>query len=254
MYKILASTLFLGKNVVYVPECHSTNSLLMELAQKSNLAEGTLVITDNQTKGRGQRGNGWEAEPNQNLTFSFLLKPTFLQASEQFLLNIAVSLGLADYLQSRVSEINQHVKIKWPNDMMLNNKKVTGILIENTLAGNTIQQSVVGIGMNINQASFSYPTATSLNQVTGVIYDLSDELHLMGVEIESRYLQLRSGRGDDLRSEYVHQLYRMGKVHSFKINEEVVMGVIEGIDPIGKLKVKIEEESKVFGMKEIQFV
>lgn len=87
MYKILANTLFFGKNIVYVPECHSTNTLLVEMVAKANMIEGTLVITNHQLKGRGQRGNSWEAEPGLNLTFSILLRPSFLTVAEQFFFN-----------------------------------------------------------------------------------------------------------------------------------------------------------------------
>ena len=127
MYKIPATTLFLGKNLIFMPECHSTNDTLLLLCQKENLPEGTLVITSSQTAGRGQRGNVWEAQKDKNLTFSFLLKPSFLPVIKQFYLNIFVSLGISDFLTTISGE---KVQIKWPNDILLQEKKVSGILIE----------------------------------------------------------------------------------------------------------------------------
>ncbi|HWA34794.1 MAG TPA: biotin--[acetyl-CoA-carboxylase] ligase, partial [Cyclobacteriaceae bacterium] len=97
-----------------MPECHSTNSLLNDLNNQSDLAEGTVVITDNQTAGRGQRGNTWEAAPGLNLTFSILLKPRFLNAKDQFRLNMAISMAIAEALLKM--SITQ-VKLKWPNDI-----------------------------------------------------------------------------------------------------------------------------------------
>lgn len=251
MYKILANTLFFGKNLVYVPECHSTNTLLVEMVAKANMMEGTLVITDHQSMGRGQRGNSWEAEPGLNLTFSILLRPSFLTVAEQFWLTQAISSGLADYWKAKIPN---EVKIKWPNDIIINDKKVTGILIENSLAGNSIQQSVVGIGVNINQETFANPKATSLKQLVGHPFDLQLELNTLLEKLEYRYLQLRAGKRDELQREYLNQLYRFGEKHFFRINGKPVDGMIKGIDPIGQLKLEMDGEERTFGIKEIEFL
>ncbi len=251
MYKILANSLFLGKNVVFVPECHSTNTLLSDLAQKTQQQEGTVVITHAQTKGRGQRGNGWEAEPGKNLTFSVLLKPHFLTPSTQFNLTIAVSLALADFLKTKISP---RPYIKWPNDMLVNNQKICGILIENTLAGESIQQSVVGIGLNVNQRHFTSPTATSLQLETGVEFDLATELSDLVTCLESRYLQLRSGKFSELRQEYLNNLYWINEDQQFVANGRVFKGNIEGIDELGKLAVREHNRVNYYGIKEISFV
>ena len=120
MYKIPANTLFTGKNLVFVPDCPSTNTLALEISQQSPVKEGTVVITDQQTAGKGQRGNTWEAEPRQNLTFSLILKPTFLAVNKQFYLNIVICLALKDYLRQKTSG---PVHIKWPNDILVHQKK-----------------------------------------------------------------------------------------------------------------------------------
>ncbi|MFM8740978.1 MAG: biotin--[acetyl-CoA-carboxylase] ligase [Cytophagales bacterium] len=251
MYKILANTLFFCKNVVYVPECHSTSSLLMDLIHKTNLPEGTVVITDNQTNGRGQRGNTWEATPNMNLTFSVLLKPNFLLAAEQFVITKAISLGLADYLSDRGAE---PVKIKWPNDMMIGNKKVAGILIENTVVSNHIQQSVVGIGVNINQTVFKVPTATSLGLATHKIFSLPDEWEALIQKIEYRYMQLKNTNMQLLETDYLTHMFRFQQSSWFQIDGERVVGIIESVTASGKLVVKIDDEVRNFSLKEIQFL
>ncbi|MBI3220562.1 MAG: biotin--[acetyl-CoA-carboxylase] ligase [Bacteroidetes bacterium] len=251
MYKILANTLFLGKNVVFVPECHSTNTLLIELAQKTQQPEGTVVITHAQTKGRGQRGNGWEAEPGKNLTFSLLLKPHFLTANAQFNLTIAVSLALADFLKAKLPS---HPYIKWPNDMLVNTKKITGILIENTLTGENIQQSVVGIGLNVNQQHFTIPTATSMHLETGIEFNLAVELSDLIRCVESRYLQLRAGKVNELRQDYLNNLYWINQEQQFVANGRAFKGTIEGIDELGKLAVRDRDQINYFGIKEISFV
>lgn len=251
MYKIPANTLFLGKNLVFVPQCHSTNTLLMELAQKTQPIEGTLVITANQTKGRGQRGNGWETEPAANFTISLLLRPTFLMAKDQFQLTQAISLGIADYLSERLTK---SISIKWPNDILVGNKKITGILIENTLSGDYIQQSIIGIGLNVNQTIFNISTATSMQLENGYSFQLQEELGLLLANIEKRYLQLRAGKKLELNEEYLKRLYWKGEVRKFSANEKILVGKIEGVDSIGRLLVRQGDKVDSFGLKEIAFV
>ncbi|MFN7602654.1 MAG: biotin--[acetyl-CoA-carboxylase] ligase, partial [Bacteroidota bacterium] len=231
--------------------CHSTSSLLLELTNKTNLPEGTIVITDNQTRGRGQRGNTWEAAPKMNLTFSILLKPTFLLVGEQFAITQAVSLALADYLRQRGAV---PVKIKWPNDLMIGEQKVAGILIENTLAGNSIQQSVVGIGININQQAFEVPTATSLGLAMGKSFSLPHEWESLVEKLEQRYLQLKNSSKQSLEANYLEQLYRFGQRSLFEVDGRQVLGTIESVDANGRLLVAIDGETRAFALKEIRFL
>jgi BirA family biotin operon repressor/biotin-[acetyl-CoA-carboxylase] ligase len=239
----------MGQSLVYMPECHSTNAEALRLIQNDpQLAEGTLVITDNQTSGRGQRGNTWESEAGKNLTFSIVLKPGFLYVKDQFQLNIAVSLGLFDHLTSQLD----HVKIKWPNDMMLDDQKTCGMLIENQISGQQIQHSIVGIGLNINQVSFSLPTPTSMAVKKGHTFVLNDVLAELLQCIEARYLQLRAQL--DLKAEYIAALYGAGERRMFKSNQETFEGTITGIDAVGLLEVEVSGGRRYFDLKQIQFL
>jgi BirA family biotin operon repressor/biotin-[acetyl-CoA-carboxylase] ligase len=249
LYKIPANTLFTGQSLVYMPECHSTNAEALRVLQGNlQVAEGAVIITDNQTAGRGQRGNTWESEAGKNLTFSVILKPTFLHPKDQFKLNMAVSLGLYDYLTSQVTD----VKIKWPNDMMLSDQKTCGMLIENQISGQQIQSSIVGIGLNVNQESFSLSTATSLAIKKGHSFELNEALAELLQWIEARYLQLRSHI--DLKEEYVTALYGAGEKRNFKSGEEVFEGEIVGIDSAGLLEVNVSKGKRYFDLKQIQFL
>ena len=120
MYKIPANTVFVGKNLVSVSECHSTNTEAFALIQTAKAHAGTVVITDHQTNGRGQRGSNWEAQPGMNLTFSIILQPKALAVQDQFYLNMVTALALHDFLNSLSLA---GVKIKWPNDMLVDQKK-----------------------------------------------------------------------------------------------------------------------------------
>ena len=251
MYKIPENTLFLGKNLVYVPQCHSTNALATELGQRVETPDGTLIITDNQTEGRGQRGNKWETEPGKNLTFSLVCKPGFLALKDQFLLNEAVSIGIVDYVTGKVAE---KVRIKWPNDILAGEKKVCGILIENHVSGEEILYSIVGIGLNINQTVFGYSHAGSLRHFTGKEYQLADELAELLQEVEVRYLELKHGGRNELEEKYLELLYQRGEVHQFCAKGEMFEGMITGVNESGQLTMEIGAEKKFFGVKEVTFL
>lgn len=241
----------MGKNLVFMPECHSTNTYALQLCQQKQNVEGTVVITNNQTAGRGQRGNTWEAEPGTNLTFSLILKPTFLLAVEQFMLNRAVSLGIADFLRSQLPKA---VKIKWPNDMLVQEKKICGVLIENVIQGSGLSASVVGIGLNVNQHRFSIDRATSLYLQTGILYDLSAMLDELLHCIETYWLMLREGRYETLNDQYLEQLFARDEKRQFKTATEIFEGAITGVDPVGRLVIQTPFGERVFGMKEVEFV
>ena len=175
-----------------MPTCHSTNDIATQMIQSGeNVFEGTVIVTDNQTAGRGQRGNAWEASVGENLTFSIIFKPNFLKASDQFQLNVAVSLGVFDFLSEFIDE---GLTVKWSNDIYYEDKKMGGILIENTLQGYQIGHSVVGIGLNINQTQFANIRATSLRNITQnpQKYDLSEMLKKLLEYIEKNYLIIKN--------------------------------------------------------------
>ena len=231
-----------------MPECHSTNSLASELAIKNILSEGSVIITSNQTAGRGQRGNTWETTAGMNLTFSILIKPTFLSVKNQFYLTIITSLAVTDFLKEQsVAE----VKVKWPNDILVIKKKIGGILIENSVQQETIQQSIVGIGLNINQNNFSSPMATSLAIVANKILDLNEALNSLLESFEKRYLQLRSGKLIELKSEYLENLFGLGELQTFIANGKEFEGTIEGVDENGELKISDNGNTSSFKLKEI---
>ncbi|NOT77075.1 MAG: biotin--[acetyl-CoA-carboxylase] ligase [Cyclobacteriaceae bacterium] len=251
MYKIPANTLFIGQNLIYVPECHSTNSLLSELNDSSQLPEGSVVITDSQTAGRGQRGNTWEAEPGMNITFSLLLRPVFLQAKDQFQLNMAISLAIVDALRKFVSN---GIKLKWPNDIYINDFKIGGILIENQLKGSALSSSIVGIGLNINQQQFSSPIASSLYHFTGIAHDLNHVFQDIVAFLEAEYLDLRAGKSMILKERYINALYRFNENHHYESEGENFQGLISDIDEQGRLCIETQGRSRVFSFKEVKFL
>jgi BirA family transcriptional regulator, biotin operon repressor / biotin---[acetyl-CoA-carboxylase] ligase len=254
LYKIQPNTLFTGKTLKYLPTCHSTNDIASQMIQsEDNVFEGTVIITDNQTAGRGQRGNTWEANGGQNLTFSLILKPNFLKASDQFQLNVAISMGVFDFLNDF---IDGGLSVKWSNDIYFENKKMGGILIENTLQGYNIGYSIIGIGLNINQIEFQNTKATSLRNITGnpQQYDLSEILKNLLENIEKNYFKIKNNDYELLKIRYLNNLYRFQEWHYFRKNGQQFLGQIIGIDETGKLGIETEGMVLYFDFKEVEFV
>ena len=146
MSKYIANKLFNDKISIYVTECLSTNDFLTNLLKRNKIREGDSVVTDYQRKGRGQRNNKWSSEKGSNILFSFLLSPNLI-VSHQFYLHVIISNAIIESLK----KINVVGKIKWPNDIYVNNKKIAGILIESFISGKKVQNSIIGIGVNLNQ-------------------------------------------------------------------------------------------------------
>lgn len=251
MYKILANTIFLGKDVRFLPECHSTNDKAMELIRLGSAAEGTIVITDHQTKGKGQRGNTWEAQAGKNLTFSLVLKPGFLDVSEQFYLNMAVSNGLLRFFSDYIPDL----KVKWPNDLVVPQLgKMGGILIENIVGQQGWEYSIVGIGLNINQQSFGVTKATSLSSLTGSEFRLEELFKLIISHLEQAYLSLKKGRKSELKRDYLRHLFLLEEWNEFSKNELHFVGKIRGVTETGKLQIEMENgDLEEFGLKEVSF-
>lgn len=252
MYKILANTLFLGKEIHFLPECHSTNDVALEWIKKKKLMEGTVVICKSQTEGKGQRGNNWVTESGKNLTFSLVLKPDFLDVSEQFLLNMALSNSIRKFFQEYIPQL----KVKWPNDLVVPGfGKIGGILIENILFRGTWEYAVVGIGININQQSFDLPTATSLNVLTGSHFDLEELFRLLITQIEQGYILLKKKKFKEIQEEYLHHLYLKNQLSNFSADGMTFSGTISGIDSQGRLEIIAQTGNIIsFDLKTIRFL
>jgi BirA family biotin operon repressor/biotin-[acetyl-CoA-carboxylase] ligase len=253
LYKIPANSLFMGKELVFMPECHSTNTLALDRCQQDPPpSDGTIFITANQQAGRGQRGNVWYTAPGENLTFSIIVRPSFLAVADQFYLNVCTALAVSDFLQA---EGCNGVSVKWPNDVYIWDQKVCGILIESQIRGNLLVSSVIGIGLNINQKQFLMSTATSLSIAVENDIDLDAAFGRLIPYVEARYLQLRQSDKKKLIREYESRLYRVNAQHQFESEQRGKFeGSISGIDSAGRLRISIGNEEVTFGMKEVIFV
>lgn len=250
MHKFFAKTLFLGKKVTYLPECHSTNDYSMEVIKNGDVTNGHVVMTGHQNKGRGQRGNKWQSNPDQNLLASVILRPEHLTVSDQFYLQRIVSLSLVEVLQ----EAGIDGQIKWPNDVYVDYRKVAGILIENMITKHKIDFSVIGIGLNINQTQFDGISATSLKLESGHSWDIALVLEQFLVQLEKWLTRLDQGSFSSIRDSYIENLMWRGEEHEFQEGEKIFRGVIIGVTDQGKLRMNVGGDPRLFDLKEIKFL
>jgi BirA family transcriptional regulator, biotin operon repressor / biotin---[acetyl-CoA-carboxylase] ligase len=261
VYDPCSKTLFIGKKIVYLPTCHSTNDIAAELVRKENLSEGAIVITDAQTAGRGQRGARWVTSRGHNFTFSLVVRPTFLIASEQFLLSQAMALGVKHF----VSGFTDEVYVKWPNDLYVRDLKIGGILIESAWQGPRMTHAVIGIGLNINQIHFegglasqadmAVLRATSLRLETGQVFELAAQLPHLLQSLEHAYLRLRAGQYEQIRNHYQSVLLGYEKQRLFRKNGQVFEGMVTGVTTAGRLRIQhadgVEQE---YDVKEVEWL
>lgn len=245
----------MGKVLLRYNSLDSTNLEAQKLLSKQKRPiEGTTIVTDVQTDGKGQRGNTWLSPDGQNLLTSFIIYPTHLLPKHQFLLNIVASLALLDLLQNIEIE---NLSIKWPNDIYIGDRKVAGILIQNNVSHQQIASSIIGIGLNVNQKKFDngLPNPTSLAIETCKAHQLESLLDALAYFLEKRYLQSKTANGiKELRRLYTHSLFRLESIGTYLIDNSHYAGIIKGIDPNGKLILQMEQHTRVFDFQELKFV
>lgn len=242
----------IGNNTIHIKSIGSTNSYLKNLISEKFVQEGTLVCAKKQHDGRGQRGNIWLTESNKNLTFSFVVYPKFLHAEKQFLLSKITALSVAEFLKKHLKV----VKIKWPNDIYINDLKVAGILIENTLSGSNIASSVIGIGLNVNQTNFdkSLPNPTSMKLQTGSSFDLDLMLQDLCVHLNFWYAELQKNNIEKIDINYTNSLYKYKEESWFKDKNGKFKAAIQGVDKIGQLRlIDSTGNIRLYAFKEVAF-
>ena len=238
--------------IVRLDSVESTNKYC-EVLDLAEVEDFTCYWAMEQTAGIGQRGNHWHSAPGLNLTFSLVLKPTWLMAARQFRLTQALSLAIVDLLNTYHLTLTTH--IKWPNDIYVDGKKICGTLISARLAGDYIATAICGIGLNVNETEFPdwVPNPTSLRLLTGEGYDLEDTLQALLRCIERRYNALRDGA--DAGDEYHSLLFKRGVAAQYLYQGRRIGATIEGVDPFGRLLLTAHDGTPLrCAMKEIAFL
>lgn len=249
------STLFIGQNRVFLPETNSTNSYAIELLKNVNAIEGTVVYTHNQTQGKGQRGNVWISTPEENATFSLILKPNFLKSNNAFVLSKITALAMYDVLTEILNESQFDIKIKWPNDILVNRKKIAGILIENSLS-DVVQWSVVGIGLNVNQQDFGdLNHATSVSLLTGKSCKVESVIDKVFIHFEKWYLRLKKGHLPSIDDQYKRHLFGIQELNLYESGGKQFKAKVKGVNENGMLLLETQNEgTRTFDLKDVTLI
>jgi BirA family biotin operon repressor/biotin-[acetyl-CoA-carboxylase] ligase len=236
-------------------ETDSTNLYLNSLYTNNKAVEGHIITAEYQHAGKGQDQNVWHSETGKNLLMSLLLRPDFLDASSQFLLNQVISIAVKETVSHFLT--NKTVCIKWPNDIYIGDMKVAGILIRHFITGSKIDASIAGIGLNIQQEFFPghIPNPCSLYSVGREMIPVDVVLNVLLDQISHHYENLRCSRIRDIETIYSKSLYRTGKPYEFRIHKKTITATINGTDQYGRLLLTGSDGTAYCcDLKEIEYV
>ena len=240
-------------NIIKLSATNSTNDYLKQLTATQHVDNFTIVTAEDQTAGRGQMGAQWNAEPGKNLTFSILVRDLLLEVSGIFNLNVAVAVSIIQALDGYGVEA---LNIKWPNDILAGNKKIGGILIENSIKQGGEIFSVIGIGLNVNQKNFDgLPKASSLAVAASRDFDKQEVMMAIVQKLQHNVAKLMHKDTQSLWETYHNRLYKIGVPMPFENTTTKFMGIIKGVTPTGQLQVLLENDAIAeYAIKEVQLL
>ncbi len=210
------------------------------------------VLTFNQTKGKGQRGNTWVSEPGSNLCISLFFSDLNINIEDLFNLNMLVSLNIIEILDSLFLK---NLKIKWPNDILAENKKISGILIETFSKNNMIKDIIIGIGVNVNQIDFNnLINATSMSLIMNKKYDLNILYKLFLEKFKGFSDQVKNINSFETKLNYLNNLYGINSLKKFEVNNLIFDAKISGVNKKGELVLDIDGIIKEFNNQEIKLI
>lgn len=238
-----------GKEIIRLSSVDSTNNFAATLISDQLCQNGTAILADSQSYGKGQRGNSWYSEAGKNLLVSFIFKPDKLSVLRQHEITWLTSICLVKTL----GIFNIDAEIKWPNDIFVNGKKIAGILIENQLSGEFISNSIIGIGLNVNQTNFNGIEATSIQLEFKKEISIEIVFNELCNQLNSLFNEFHQAEGNRLKSEFDLLLYQKNKLSLYEDENGKFEGEIIGIKNNGYLEVKVGEEFREYGIKEIRY-
>lgn len=241
---------YIGQKIIHLESVDSTNNYTANLLKEGKISSGTVILSDIQTEGRGQRANSWQSLPFENLTFSFLLKPSNVSNISPITINHCVSLALAEFISAQ----GLTPQLKWPNDIYVNNQKIAGILIENNFKSGVLNISIIGIGININQTSFNSLNASSLALLTGKKYPIKGVLFDIIYQLNKQFSTYESNSADLIKNLYDQNLWNRDISTKFMNNGREIEGVIQGTDKEGSLLILVDGEVQTYRNGEIMFL
>ena len=239
----------IGNQIIHLDRVDSTSNYVATLISEGKARHGMVILAENQTNGRGQRGSVWQSESSKNLILSIYLEHSDLEIHHQEALTHFTSIAILNCLSKfGISSVR-----KWPNDLLVTKKKIAGILIENQLRGNKITSSVIGIGLNILQTEFDFPGSTSILSILNKPVHKEEVFETLIFELNSSYLQLQNKAYAKLKENYLNNLWLLGVSSIFERNNTFFNGIIRGTDSFGRLEIEDVDGIKTYDLKEIKF-
>ena len=241
-------------HIIHLSEVPSTNEYVKDLFKCFMLVETAAVVVDYQTAGKGQDGNNWESEAGKNILMSIVYYPDFLEVTKQFYFSMMTSLGIMDFLQKLLS--GEELYIKWPNDIYVGSKKIGGILIYNEIMGDHYEYAVAGIGINVNQKTFSsnIPNPTSLASLSGKEHEVTELVLELITCLNERYKQLKSLALDTIKAEYLDHLLGYNEWREFEYKGKRIEAKITGVNDFGHLQLGTRTGDIECDLKEIVYL
>ncbi|HLP56064.1 MAG TPA: biotin--[acetyl-CoA-carboxylase] ligase [Fluviicola sp.] len=239
----------IGQKFILLDEVDSTNNYTAKLLNEGKMAHGTVILAEKQTAGRGQRGNLWHSSSGKQFTCSVYAATAFLSVERYWYLNLAVALAVWETVDAFISE---ETKIKWPNDVLVNDKKIGGILIETQWNSGKINGAIIGVGINLQRES-DLPSSCSLSDFTSPVPEILEMAQKLALKLEVQFERLRAGNWNGLLQDYHALLWKKDELMNARIETNQLQGYIRGIDGNGNLLFEVNGEERSFGLKEIAF-
>ncbi|MFM9944069.1 MAG: biotin--[acetyl-CoA-carboxylase] ligase [Bacteroidia bacterium] len=248
----MANSFFKQIKIITLPKVKSTNDFALQKLKSGDANPGDIIVAKYQEAGRGQNQSKWFSSDGTNLLLSFICKDIQLKTTQIPALNMLVSLGLFNVVNNF---FNNQTTIKWPNDILVNEKKIAGTLIETSIQGDFIKNAVIGIGLNVNEESFPeyLPNACSFYTLLGMYSDLDSILKIIIEQMDLHLSKLKQTPFEELKENYESVLFGMGAIRYFRNSQKNFEGIIRGLNSNGQLCVETENRIETFNHKEITF-
>ena len=241
----------IGHEIIHLERVDSTSNYIATLHKEGKVRHGMVILADEQTNGRGQRDAKWQSEAKKNLLFSFYVEYANLPIDKQEAITHFVSLSI----QQAIQTYSIKAVIKWPNDILIDTKKIAGILIENQLRGTKIQSSIIGIGLNVSQTEFNDHRATSLaKEIPKKNITIQLFLEILLTRLNSNFDYLNKGKYSELKKEYLKVLWLLNSPAEFIDEQGHFQGIIRGTDEYGRLMIERESKIHIYNLKEVSFI
>lgn len=240
----------IGRKIIFKESLDSTNNYAANLLKEGLLVDGTVIVSGEQTAGRGQRNSQWYAEPYKNIIFTCFVDYVNLSVDSQDAITHFVSLAIVDFLKEK----NILAQIKWPNDILIGNSKISGVLIENQIKSHRCVSSIIGIGINVNQVAFGDWNASSMQAQTGSEYDIQELVFSLIEKLQNRFQQIQAFDFTSLKKDYLDLMWLKGLESEFEDQNGTFKGTIIGTDENGRLLLESNGIIQSYDLKQIKFI